>query len=277
MKEEWKNEEKKRTHIRSRFMRESLVSKAVMGSTKRKKVFPILPNANVIMIGGKSIMDRGKSAVFPLVEEIRENRKKHKMIFAVSGGVRLRHTLDIGMDLGLPTGGLAMVAGAVEEQNSVMLYALLAKDGGICLPRDCFKELPLYLNTGMMPILVCMPPHHYWEKPPRMGALPEYGSDFGTYMIAEVLSAKSMIFVKDQDGIFSDHPEKNPRAEFIAKIHVKELLQMNLKDLPIERSVLHSLFKSPTLKRIWIINGLKKGNLTRALEGEDVGTVVYKD
>ena len=40
--------------------------------------------------------------------------------------MRLRHTFHICFDLGLPTGGLAMVAGAVDEQNSRMIWSLLA-------------------------------------------------------------------------------------------------------------------------------------------------------
>jgi len=265
-----------RSHLKSRFMQESLVSKRVMGASKLKKIHPIIPDAHIIMIGGKSIFDRGKRAVFPLVEEIKENRGKHKMIFTVSGGVRMRHTYEIGMDLGLPTGGLAMIVGAIEEQNAVMLYALLANDGGITLPRDCFKELPLYLKNDIIPILVAMPPHHYWEKPPAIGILPEYGPDFGTYMIAEVLSAKSLIYVKDQDGLFSDNPEKNSQAEFISKIQIDDLLERDLKDLPLERSVLHTFARSSVMKEIHLINGLKKGEFTKALNGEETGTVIYK-
>jgi molybdenum storage protein len=169
-----------------------------------------------------------------------------------------------------------MITGAIEEQNAAMLYALLANDGGISLPRNCFKELPLYLNSNIIPILVAMPPHHYWEKPPKVGILPEYGPDFGTFMIAEVLSTKSLIYVKDQDGLYSDNPEKNPKADFIPKIHIQELIDRDLKDLPLERSVLKNMAKSNSVKKITLINGLKKGQLTKALNGEEVGTVIYK-
>ena len=266
-----------RTHLKSRFMKESLVSKATMKSSRSKKVVSIIPDANVVMIGGKSIMDRGKAAVFPMVDEIVENKKKHKLILGVSGGVRLRHTYEIGLDLGLPTGGLAMIAGAVEEQYATMLYALLAKHGGISLPRDCFNELPLYLDTGMIPILICMPPHHYWEKPPHIGIVPEYGSDFGMFMVSEVLGCKSMIFIKDQDGLYDKNPEQHSDARLISRIDVNELLRMDLEDLIVERSVLTMLAKSKQTKEIHIINGLKTGNLTKALSGQAAGSIIYRD
>jgi molybdenum storage protein len=38
--------------------------------TERYKSNKILPEANVIKIGGQSFMDRGRKAVFPLIEEI---------------------------------------------------------------------------------------------------------------------------------------------------------------------------------------------------------------
>ena len=48
--------------------------------TERYKSNKILPEANVIKIGGQSFMDRGRKAVFPLIEEIKENLPKHQMI-----------------------------------------------------------------------------------------------------------------------------------------------------------------------------------------------------
>lgn len=270
-------EELGRTHLKSKFMRESLLSQPVLDSSQTKEEVQILPEANIVAIGGKSIMDRGKKAVFPLVDEIAALSKKYKLILGVSGGVRVRHTYEIGMDLGLPTGGLAMITGSMEEQNAAMLFALMAKHRAIVLPKACFKELPLYLETGVIPILECMPPHHYWEKPPEYGILPETGADYGIYMVSEVLATRSMIYIKDVDGVFTDNPDKDPKAKHLGKIHVNELLKMDLNDLPIERSVVRMFAKSKRLHRIYVINGLKRGLLAQALEGKDVGTVIYND
>ena len=48
-------------------------------------------------------------------------------------------------------------------------------------------------------------------------------------------------------------------------------------DLIIERPCLEILQNSEVLDRINIINGLEEGNITRALNGESVGTVIYKE
>lgn len=266
-----------RTHIKSKFMRESLLGKDIMASTDTDKQIAILPDQNVIMIGGKSIIDKGKKAVYPLVEEIVENKGKHGMILSVSGGIRVRHSYSVGLDFGLPPGGLSMLVSGIEEQNARMLYALLAKHGGIRMTRDHFEELSMYIHAGMIPIMVPMAPHMYWEKPPKVGNLPDYGPDFGIYMVSEVLGTRSMIYIKDQDGLFTEDPRKNPDAEFIEKISVQKLLEMDLNELIIERSVLEVMVRSRRSKKIYIINGMVRGNLTKALNGERVGTIIYKD
>ena len=52
-------------------------------------------------------MDRGRSALLPLLDEIVANQSQHRMIIGVGAGVRSRHIFSVGLDLGLPTGVLA--------------------------------------------------------------------------------------------------------------------------------------------------------------------------
>jgi len=265
-----------RTHIKSKLMAESLVDKRVLKTTATDKEINILPDLNVIGIGGHSILDRGKAAVFPLIEEVIKNKGLHKMILGVSGGARTRHIFSVALDLGIPTGGLAHVAGASEEQYEKMLQALLAKHGGIQLTKDHIWDIPHKLASGMIPIMIGMPPYHYWEQPPRKGRLPMNGSDFGLFIFAEAMGARSMIYLKDEDGLYTDDPKKNPKAEFIPKISVQELLKRDLPDLLIERMVLETMMNARHVKEIYIVNGLKPGNLTKALNHENAGTIIYK-
>ena len=79
---------KARTHIKSPFTRESLVDKGVMASTGIERETDLLPYVNIIGIGGRSILDRGRSAILPLVDEIVQNKDSHKMILGVAGGIR---------------------------------------------------------------------------------------------------------------------------------------------------------------------------------------------
>jgi molybdenum storage protein len=267
---------KKRLHVRSQFTMESLLNRSLIESTHTEHEYPILPNVDIIKIGGLSIIDRGKAALFPLVEEIIANMNNHQMIIGVGGGTRERHTYAIGIDLGLPTGGLAMVAGAIPEQNALLLQVLLAKAGAIRVGKEDFEKLPFYLKAGALPIVVAMPPHHYWEQPTKIGRIPQHGGDAGMYLLSEVFSGRSCILIKDVDGLYNEDPKTNAKAEFIPKISAKMLLDMNLKDLPVEKAVLESMTVARNSRQVRIINGLVPGNLTRALNGEDVGTVIHQ-
>jgi len=60
----------------------------------------------------------------------------------------------------------------------------------------------------------------------------------------------------------------------LPEITVKELPSRNLDDPVIERRCLEIIQNSEANDRIEIINGLREGNITRALNGEQVGTNV---
>jgi molybdenum storage protein len=49
---------------------------------------------------------------------------------------------------------------------------------------------------------------------------------------------------------------------------------MDLDDVVVERSVLEIMKNAQHRRSIQVINGLKPGNLTRALNGEAVGTII---
>lgn len=265
-----------RTHIESPLMRESLVDRRVTASTDSESEFEVLPDVMLVSIGGQSIFDRGKEAILPVAEELAEARGKVKMIVGVGGGTRVRHTISVALDLGLPTGGVAQLVGAMEEANAVLLNALLAKKRSMVMQREHFWELPLYLENGMLPIVISVPPYHFWEPPPEGGPLPTHGSDFGLFILAEVLGMKKILFVKDVDGLYDRDPKKHDDAKLIRRTTLDELYENLPEDLPIDRQLFDAWRTARHIERVQIINGLKHGELTRALAGEDVGTVIDK-
>ncbi len=239
-----------------------------------EKPIRVLPDVNVIKIGGQSIFDRGRSAVWPLVEEIAACAKHHQIIIGMGGGTRSRHAYSIGLKLGLPTGVIAAIGSSTSLQNAHMMQMLMAKHGGILVGFEEFEKLPMYVRSGGIPILVGMPPFHQWERPPATGRIPANRTDAGVYLMAEFLGARSCIFVKDEDGLYTDDPKKRPDARFIPQITARALLDMNLKDLVIERVVPEYMERAAHVRQIQIVNGLKTGTLTRALAGERVGTII---
>lgn len=266
-----------RTHIESPLMRESLVDRRTVARTHSERELAILPDVTLVGLGGQSIFDRGREAVLPLVEELASIAGKHKVILGVGGGTRVRHTVSIALDLGLPTGGIAQLVGAMEEANAVFLNALLAKHRSIVMQREHFWELPLYLESGMLPIVISIPPYHFWEPPPEGGPLPAHGSDFGLFIHAEVLGMERIVFVKDEDGLFTADPKRDPGAKLISRATLAELEEDMPGELILDRLLFSAWKTARHVKRVQIVNGLKPGNVARALAGEDVGTVITRD
>ncbi|MGN6108871.1 MAG: amino acid kinase family protein [Kofleriaceae bacterium] len=268
-----------RTHITSRLMRESLQDRKVLSGTDSDRDLQIFPDCSLVSIGGQSIFDRGKQAILPLVDElvqIKQDRKL-KMVLGVGGGTRTRHTISIALDLGLPVGGLAQLVGAMEELNAILLNTLLAPHGSMPMQRDHFWDLPLYFDAGITPIAISVPPYHFWEPPPEEGHLPMHGSDFGMFQLAEVLSMKQLIFVKDEDGLYDKDPKRHADAKRFGKITLDELMPQLPTENILDLELFHAWTTAKNLRRIQIVNGLVPGQLAAALRGEDVGTVIVKE
>src|SRR5437764_12531322 len=143
------------TSLSKQLLTGSLSDAAVMQATEATPNYAILPWVNVIKIGGQSIMDRGRSAVYPLVEEIVANLKQHKMILATGAGTRARHIYSLAIDLGLPTGVLTVLGTAVAWQNAQMLHYLLARYGIPFIEPQEFGVFPHYLSGVISTASMC--------------------------------------------------------------------------------------------------------------------------
>ena len=95
------------TELGEALVADSLTLETLLVRTGAQPTMRILPEANVVKIGGQSLIDRGRSAVFPVIEELVANLPQHKMIIATGAGTRARHAYSVGIDLGMPTGVLA--------------------------------------------------------------------------------------------------------------------------------------------------------------------------
>src|SRR5271169_6136708 len=69
-----------------KFIGGTLTDEARMAEMDQQPPIQILPDVNVIKIGAQSMMDRGRVAIYPLLEEIVENLPKHKMILGTGRG-----------------------------------------------------------------------------------------------------------------------------------------------------------------------------------------------
>jgi molybdenum storage protein len=264
----------KRHDIESKLKGESLVRKGLLSRYEGREQMRITPDLNIVKVGGHGLIDYGAPVILPLVEEIGALSKKHQMLVVTGGGVRVRHILDIGLDLGMPTGVLAELAGKISEQNAIMMTVLLAKWNGVRIHVGDLLDLPMLLKMGMLPVMHGTPPYGLYEVPPEIGMIPPHRTDTGAFLAAEVLGAKSIILLKNVDGLYTANPFEHPDAELIRDITAEELMEMDLEDLVLETKVVDLLRFAKNVDEVRIINGHVPGNLTRALSGEKIGTTI---
>jgi molybdenum storage protein len=255
-------------------MERPLTDEPLLNAAGAAPDFRILPDATVIKIGGQSLIDRGRAAVYPLVEEIVAARKAHKLMIGTGAGTRARHLYSIAAGLGLPAGVLSQLGASVADQNAAMLGQLLAKHGISNVSSAGLSAVPLYLADVNAVVFSGMPPYNLWMRPAPNGVIPPYRTDAGCFLVAEQFGCKAMIYVKDEDGLYTANPKTSKGATLIPKISVSEMKKKGLHDSILEFPVLDLLETARHVRQVQVVNGLVQGNLTRALAGEHVGTII---
>lgn len=248
--------------VPSALERQTLLDRELVRTVDRP-VIRILPWLTVVSIGGRAILDRGRDAILPVVDELRGLLAEHRMLILTGAGIRARHVLGVGLDLGLPTGVLAELASVEAEQNGHLLAALLAADGVSYLPRpEVARRLALHLSASRAAVSNAYPPYGRHEFPPALGKIPVHRSDAGTLLLADAYGAQRCVYVKDADlGV--------PR------IGAAEL--RGRTDSPIDAVVLDLLANARHVQEIHVVNGLVRGALSDAVAGRPAGTVVHAD
>jgi molybdenum storage protein len=271
-----REKDSKRLHVKSALMGESLVSKEFIEQLDIAPQERLYPDIAVVKIGGQSICDRGVKALPGILKEIVRNRKDHKILITTGGGTRSRHIYMIGLEMGMPTGIIAKFGSMISEQNALMVATLLSPWGGVKISHSDIVKLPTYFAESIIPVMHGMPPYDYFAIKPKVGRIPIHRTDVGLVILADLIGSRTILFIKDEKGLYTDDPKKNPDADFIAEIGAQDLLEKDLDDLVIERPCLEIIQNSEVIEKVQIINGMVEGNITRALNGEHVGTIIYK-
>src|SRR5258708_38963801 len=130
----------------------------------------------------------------------------------------------------MPTGVLSVFGFFVSIQNAKMIHSLLVKHGIPSIEPAQFAQFPLYLAKRQACVCVGMPPYAYWQPNPAIGRIPPHRTDAGCYLISEAVGARSMIYIKDEEGLYTADPKKDRNARFIPKITVDERGHLDLID-----------------------------------------------
>jgi molybdenum storage protein len=265
------------TELGKKLVSGSLNDEGLLSQTDAGPAVALLPDANMIKIGGQSIIDRGRQAVWPLLEELVAALPRHKLMIGTGAGTRARHAYSLGIDLGMPTGVLSVLGTFVAMQNAHMIHFLLAKHGIPYVEPSGFTQLPLFLAERRAVVFRGMPPYIFWMRNPEVGRIPPHRTDTGIFLAAETFGVRMLVYVKDEKGLYTADPKKDRSAKFVPKVTAAELLAMDLDDVVVERPVLEIMQHAKHVRSLQVINGLGRGNLTRALDGEHVGTIISAD
>jgi uridylate kinase len=99
---------------------------------------------------------------------------------------------------------------------------------------------------------------------------PFFTTDTCAALRAAELDADLLIKATKVDGVYSDDPEKNPDAKLFEELSYDEVLNKNLRIL--DHSAV-SLSRDNNIPII-VLNIFKKGNMAKAICGEQVGTLI---
>ncbi len=99
---------------------------------------------------------------------------------------------------------------------------------------------------------------------------PFFTTDTCAALRASELEVELLIKATKVEGVYSDDPKKNPKAELFEKLTYNEVLKKNLRRMDLSAISLCRDNNSP----IVVLNIFKKGNITKAVCGEQVGTLI---
>lgn len=262
-------------HLGSALAQQTLLDGQLTRPVAGHRPIRILPWLQVVKIGGRAIMDRGRDAILPVVEELRRMLPEHRLLILTGAGVRARHLYSVGLDLGLPSGSLAPLAAREAGQNGHILAAMLAPEGVSYVEHHTVaNQLAIHLSAARAVVSSAFPPYHHHEFP--HSRIPMHRADTGAFLIADALGAAGLTIVEDVDGVYTADPNgpDGGKAELIREARFSDFAKHE-GTLPFDRALLDVMGTARHIERVQIVNGLVPGRITSALRGEHVGTIVH--
>jgi len=99
---------------------------------------------------------------------------------------------------------------------------------------------------------------------------PFFTTDTCAALRASELDADLLIKATKVEGVYSDDPQKSPDAKLFEKLSFNDVLKKNLR---IMDHAAISLCRDSNIPII-VLNIFKQGNITKAICGEPVGTLI---
>ena len=95
-------------------------------------------------------------------------------------------------------------------------------------------------------------------------------------MLADALGAAGLTIVEDVDGVYTTDPQgaDGKQAQLLRETSAAELAKLQ-GTLPFDRALLEVMGNARHIERVQLVNGLVPGQLTAALRGQHVGSIIH--
>jgi molybdenum storage protein len=258
--------------VPSALMRQTLLDQVRLAAAEPGRERPprrLLPWLDVVVLGGSTVVDRGGDVLLGVVEELRSTFPGPapadggtRLLILTGAGVRARHVLGVGLDLGLPAGALAGLAATEAEQNGHLVAALLAADGVSYLPHGSVaRQLPVHLAAAPAAVSTGYPPYGVHEFPTAGGRLPVHRTDAGALLLADAFGARSLTYVRDTETLAGFEG---------ASLTVGDAAE-RAGAFPLDRVVLDLLPRAKHVRSLAVVDGTVRGRISEARAGRPSG------
>jgi len=192
------------------------------------------------------------------------SRQNHGLVVVVGGGKLAREFIAAARNIGLDEPAQDEIAISVSRIFAQLLLKKLGEAG-------C-ETMPLTINDAVKWLVK--------GKVVVMGGLkPGMTTDTVAALVADRVKADVLVKATDQNGVYDKDPKKHPNAVKLDHLSFEDLSRVFLEDK--HKAGIHQIIDPEAVKilrrhkvRVVVVNGFKPTNVLRAIEGQDIGTVI---
>lgn len=101
---------------------------------------------------------------------------------------------------------------------------------------------------------------------------PYFSTDTAAVLRAAEIEADAALFAKNIDGVYDSDPKVNPEAKRFTTIDYGDIFKMNLKAIDLTAAA----FCMDAGMKVFVFALDDPSNIKRAIEGQNIGTLIYK-
>ncbi|MEM0007959.1 MAG: UMP kinase [Candidatus Bathyarchaeia archaeon] len=220
----------------------------------------------VIRLGGSVV---ATPVNIQLISEYAKILKKlkgegHTLAVVVGGGALAREFIKIAKELGLAEKDQDDLAISVSRIYAQLFAKML---GGLACEKipTSVEEAVQCLEKGKIAVLG--------------GLKPGMTTDTVAALVAESIKADMLIKATDQEGVYTKDPRRHPDAVKLDRISFEELPKVLAEDR--HKAGIHQILDPEAIRilkvkriKVHVLNGFKPENLTLAVGGKQVGTLI---